>query len=157
MSLHKDGDGISDELEEDLQTLPTEDNIRHGIGDGIEEDLNEAENNNFLTRRELPPQSGKEVDENLNEKVNRTINTSQGPRPRNQVDGGTKQLKVRNLTKGEATCEEKKERALERIKVKIGEERMKDLISMWDSIHQNFEKKNKNRFHVRVMGSLGPS
>ena len=49
MSLHKDGDGISDELEEDLQTLPTEDNIRHGIGDGIEEDLNEAENNNFLT------------------------------------------------------------------------------------------------------------
>ena len=58
MSLHKDGDGISDELEEDLQTLPTEDNIRHGIGDGIEEDLNEAENNNFLTRRELPPHSG---------------------------------------------------------------------------------------------------
>ena len=41
MSLHKDGDGISDELEEDLQTLPTEDNIRHGIGNGIEEDLNE--------------------------------------------------------------------------------------------------------------------
>ena len=78
MSLHKDGDGISDELEEDLQTLPTEDSIRHGIGDGIEEDLNEAENNNFLTRRELPPQSGKEVDANLNERVNRTINTSQG-------------------------------------------------------------------------------
>ena len=145
MSLHKDGDGISDELEEDLQTLPTEDSIRHGIGDGIEEDLNEAENNNFLTRRELPPQSGKEVDENLNEKVNRTINTSQGPRPRNQVDGGTKQLKVKNFTKGEATCEEKKDRALERIKVKIGEERMKDLISMWDSIHQNLEKKNKTQ------------
>ena len=55
MSLHKDGDGISDELEEDLQTLPTEDNIRHGIGDGIEEDLNEAENNNFLHLCKVKP------------------------------------------------------------------------------------------------------
>ena len=143
MSLHKDGDGISDELEEDLQTLPTEDNTRLGNGDGTEEDLIEEENNNFLTRREVPPKSGKEVDGNLNERVDRTINTSQGPRPRNQVDGGTKQLKVRNVTKGEATYEEKKERALERIKVKIGEEKMKDLISIWNSIHHNLEKKNK--------------
>ena len=55
MSLHKDGDGISDELEEDLQTLPTEDNTRLGNGDGTEEDLIEEENNNFLTRREVPP------------------------------------------------------------------------------------------------------
>ena len=70
---------------------------------------------------------------------------AKAPRPRNQVDGGTKQLKVRNVTEGEVTYEEKKARALERIKVKIGEEKMKDLISIWNSIHQNLEKKNKKQ------------
>ena len=34
MSLHNDGDGLSDEVEEDLQSLLTEDNTRLGIGAG---------------------------------------------------------------------------------------------------------------------------
>ena len=70
-----------------------------------------SENNNFLTRREVPPQLGKDdamVDENLNEQVEKTINTSQGPRPRSQCDGGTKQLKLKNISKGEATNEVRK-------------------------------------------------
>ena len=34
MSLHNDGDGLSDEVEEDLQSLLTEDNTRLGMRGG---------------------------------------------------------------------------------------------------------------------------
>ena len=35
MSFHNDGDGLSDEKEEDLQSLLTEDNTRLGIRGGV--------------------------------------------------------------------------------------------------------------------------
>ena len=34
MSLHNDGDGLSDEVQEDLKSLLTEGNTRLGIGGG---------------------------------------------------------------------------------------------------------------------------
>ena len=34
MSLHNDGNGLSEEVEEDLQSLLTKDNTRLGIGGG---------------------------------------------------------------------------------------------------------------------------
>ena len=85
-------DNVDDEIEEGLEAFPVSVEAK-------------SENNNFLTRREVPPQLGKDdampmVDKNLNEKVEKTINTSQGPRPRSQCDDGTKQLQLRNTSKG---------------------------------------------------------
>ena len=110
-----------DEMEEGLEAFPL------AIESG-------SENNNFLTRREVPPQLGKDdamVDENLNEQVEKTINTSQGPRPRSQCDGGTKQLKLKNISKGVATNEVRKERTLTRIENKIGKDQMNDVLNQW--------------------------
>ena len=108
----------------------------------------ESENNNFLTRREVPPQLGKDdampmVDKNLNEKVEKTINTSQGPRPRSQCDGGTKQLKLKNTSKGTASDEERKERALKRIENKVGKDVMDDILSQWRKIQDLQGTKSK--------------
>ena len=36
----------------------------------------------------------------MNESVDKTINTSDNIRPRSECDGGTKQLKLKNITKG---------------------------------------------------------
>ena len=69
-------DNVDDEIEEGLEAFPVS-------VEGI------SENNNFLTRGEVPPQLGKDdtmlmVNKNLNEQVEKTINTSQVPGPRSQ-------------------------------------------------------------------------
>ena len=69
-------DNVDDEIEEGLEAFPV----------SVEA---ESENNNFLTRREVPPQLGKDGtmlmdNKNLNEQVEKTINTSQVPRQRSQ-------------------------------------------------------------------------
>ena len=48
----------------------------------------------------------------MNESVDKTINTSDNIRPRSECDGGTKQLKLKNITKGKATNEILKARAM---------------------------------------------
>ena len=126
----------------------------------------ESENNNFLTRREVPPQLGKDdvmpmVDKNLNEQVEKTINTSQGPRPRSQCDGGTKQLKLRNTSKGAASDEECKERALKRIENKVGKDVMDDMLSQWKTIQDLKGTKSKTEILsegdgvIKTLFSLG--
>ena len=125
-------ENFDDEIEEGLESFP----------------FPESENNNFLTRREVPPQLGKDdamlmVDKNLNEQVEKTINTSQGPRPRSQCDGGTKQLKLRNTSKGEASDKVRKERALKRIENKVGKDVMDDMLSQWRKIQELQGTKSK--------------
>ena len=110
-------------------------------------------------RREVPPQLGKDdampmVDKNLNEQVEKTINTSQGPRPCSQCDGGTKQLKLRNTSKGAASDEERKERALKRIENKVGKDVMDDMLSQWKKYKTSREPRVKQKFCLREMVSL---
>ena len=45
--------------------------------------------------------------------------------------GGTKQLKNKNNTKGNASSETVKKRAIERLKKKIGEDKAKEVLSGW--------------------------
>ena len=82
-----------------------------------------------------------EVANKVNESVAMTINTSDNIRPRSECDGGTKQLKLKNITKGPATNEVKKERALERIKKKIGEDKAKDLLDQWEEVKKSKKEK----------------
>ena len=94
------------------------------------------------------------VDKNLNEKVEKTINTSQGPRPRSQCDGGTKQLKLKNTSKGTASDEERKERALKRIENKVGKDVMDDILSQWRKIQDLQGTKSKTEILSEEMVSL---
>ena len=149
----KNPNHIIDEIVEVLDAFPFPDEA-------------ESENNNFLTRREVPPQLGKDdampmVDKNLNEKVEKTINTSQGPRPRSQCDGGTKQLKLKNTSKGTASDEERKERALKRIENKVGKDVMDDILSQWRKIQDLQGTKSKTEILsegdgvIKTLFSLG--
>ena len=92
---------------------PSEVSGNNNFWDDIEENLSEAQNstqvNNFLTGGSSL-QSGNEViivaeetnqssDNIINESISKTINTQENIRPRSECDGGTRQLKLKNVTK----------------------------------------------------------
>ena len=106
---------------------PSEVSENNNFPDPIEEDLSESHNstqvNDFLTRgsslqpgNEIIEVANKDASNKImNESVAETINTSENIRPRSECNGGTRQLKLQNITKGRASNEILKARAMERI------------------------------------------
>ena len=131
--------------------------------DAIEKDLSETQVNDFLTGgSSLQP--GNEIievaedghyasDNNMNVSIAKTINTRDNIRPRSECNGGTKQLKLQNLTKGRATNEVSKARAIERIHRKIGEENAGELLARWQEI-KNSEHKPKKQIQAEGDGII---
>ena len=79
----------------------------------------------------------------LDESLEKSINTKENIRPRSQCDGGTKQLKLKNQTKGSAPNCTVKERALARINKKVGEDKSAELKARWDEIQHQKQKPKK--------------
>ena len=79
----------------------------------------------------------------LEESIDKSVNMKQNIRPRSLCDGGTKQLKLHNVTKGSASNDVVKETALERVKQKIGEDKFKDLKERWRIINSQKKKSKK--------------
>ena len=136
---------------------PSEVSGNNNFRDDIEENLSEAQNstqvNNFLTGGSSL-QSGNEViivaeetnqssDNIINESIAKTINTQENIRPRSECDGGTRQLKLKNVTKGRATNEELKGRAMARIYRKIGEEKAGEVMARWQEVKDSKHRSKK--------------
>ena len=85
----------------------------------------------------------------IEKSIEKSVNTTSNIRPRSQCDGGTKQLKLKNNSKGPASNDVVKERALERVKQKIGEDKFKDLNKRWSSVHA---QKNKTKSELQSEG-----
>ena len=72
----------------------------------LDDDDDGQENSNFLAGgRSLQPgnQTNEGRNKAMNESVDKTINTSDNIRPRSECNGGTRQLKLKNITKGRAS------------------------------------------------------
>ena len=95
----------------------------------------------------------------MNESVDKTINTSDNIRPRSECDGGTKQLKLKNITKGKATNEILKARAMDRIYKKIGEEKAKEILALWEELKKSKQEKKELQAEgdgiIKTLLSLG--
>ena len=127
--------------------------LNNNCPDAMEKDLSETQVNDFLAGgSSLLP--GNEIivaedrhhhasDNNMNVSIAKTINTRDNIRPRSECNGGTKQLKLQNLTKGRATNKVSKARAIKRIHRKIGEENAGELLARWQEIKNSNHKPKK--------------
>ena len=93
------------------------------------------------------------------ETVLRIINVDCTVRARSTVDGGTKQLKLRNRTKGEAPWDRKLNKAFRRVKKKIRKRHQANIMKAWAKLKESkMLKKQKTLIGdgmVRRLLSLG--
>ena len=86
------------------------------------------------------------------------VTTEQAIKPRSQCSGGSGQLKLGHKTKPALTEKERRERAMDRIKSKVGEEIAEDLHNKWKQVQRDRNK--VKRAHegdgiIRTLKSLG--
>ena len=128
-------------------TLPTNNNYPAGSS------TIQLENDTLPANNDIPAgRNSLQLGNGLSESVDKSI-SNQTIRPRSQCDGGTKQLKNKNKTKGKASSETVKKRAIERVKKKIGEEKAKEVLSGWKEIN-NLNNKSKKNCHSEGDGVI---
>ena len=95
----------------------------------------------------------------MNESVDKTINTSDNIRPRSECNGGTRQLKLKNITKGRASKETQKARAINRVNEKIGQEQAKEMLAQWEELKKSKQEKKELQAEgdgiIKTLLSLG--
>ena len=134
-----------------------EDPGNNNFEDPLEENLN-AEFSVAVTTTRGPRQSSSTISssacdkssaDGFKESIDKSVNTKDNIRPRSQCNGGTKQLKLKYVTKGRASNAVLKERALDRINKKVGEEKANEILARWKEISQQNHKSKKE---VRAEG-----
>ena len=121
------------------------------VNDSLEEELPDLVAASTKSREPAEPSFhgpdtnlNKSKEKLLDESVEKSINTKDNTiRPRSQCDGGTKQLKLNNQTKGPALNCIVKERALARINQKVGEAKSAELKARWNEIQHKKQKSKK--------------
>ena len=73
----------------------------------------------------------------LIESVSRSIKVDCTVRPRSSVNGGTKQLKLKNRTKGTAPWDKKQNRAFRKVTKKIGMQHQANIIKAWKKLRES--------------------
>ena len=79
----------------------------------------------------------------MEESVSRSINVDCAVRPRETVNGGTKQLKLQNRTKGRAPWDLTKRRAFKRVIQRIGALQQARIQKTWKNLQESKGIKNE--------------
>ena len=136
-----------------LQRSETEETVINEEPETKEKVNNDEAMNELISKTEtLPLVNSKSNYKSQN--INKAFNTTCQPRPRNQCDGGTKQLKHKNDTIRGLSNEEKKRRTLRVVSEKLGQDTADAFLASWKVLIENRAKKTDKEVKAEGDGQI---
>ena len=115
--------------------------------DTVENDttVNPIMDSNSIDTTDSPVMDMNSIDNKLIDSVSKSINVDCTVRPRSSVNGGTKQLKLKNRTKGNAPWDKKQSRAFRKVTKTIGEQHQANIMKAWQNVRKCKTMKEKEK------------
>ena len=111
--------------------------------------VNPINDSNSINTNNFPVMDKNILDATVNkliDSVSKSINVDCTVKPRSSVNGGTKQLKLKNRTKGNAPSWDKKQsRAFKKVTKAIGEQHQANIMKAWNNVRKCKTKKQKEK------------